>query len=200
MNEYAFVFKVIAAAIMGFSLSACAGIRAFLPLAAVSIASKFGSLIGYNLPLTEYFTWLSSWPSVICFTTAVIIEIIADKFPAIDNILDAAAFLLKPIAGAFIAAAVMTKMPPLLQAVLAIIIGGGIAEGVHLIKAGVRGLSTVGTAGTANTVISIIEDIGSTILVILSFVIPILSAILIVILFIIVFKYMKNKKKLQVAR
>jgi hypothetical protein len=59
--------------------------------------------------------------------------------------------------------------------VVSLIAGGSTAEAVHAARSAVRPLSTVTTAGIANPVLSLLEDLGSAVLTLLAFVVPILS-------------------------
>lgn len=137
----------------GIALAASAGLRAFLPLFVVGVAGRMEWI-----PLTSSFEWLASWPALTVFGCAVIVEIAGDKFPVVDHFLDSAQVLIKPIAGTMLAASVLTDLSPLQAAVLALIIGGGVAEGVHLAKAKARVVSTATTAGVGNPILSVIED------------------------------------------
>lgn len=159
----------------GVSLAACAGLRAFLPLLAVGVAGRLELL-----PLRGSFEWMSEWPALTIFGVAVILELLGDKFPILDHFLDSVQVLVKPVAGALLAASVLTQLSPLQAAVLAIIAGGTVAEGVHLAKAKVRLLSSVGTAGVGNPVLSVIEDIGAVVGSVLSILVPLLVLALLV--------------------
>jgi uncharacterized membrane protein len=140
---------------MGISLSACAGLRAFLPLLVVGAAGRWEVV-----PLGESFDWLGSTPALIVFGIAVVTELVADKVPVVDNVLDGMQVFVKPIAGAFVTATVVADWAPLYVAVAAIIGGGSLAGLVHVTKAKLRLLSSVTTAGVANPAISVTEDVG----------------------------------------
>lgn len=150
------VAAVLVQVAMGVSLAACAGLRAFLPLFVTGVAGRLG-----YIPLTSYFDWLESWPALIIFGVAVVTEILADKFPVVDNFLDSAQTFIKPIAGTILAAAVLTELTPLQATILGVLTGGSVAGGVHLMKAKTRLVSTATTAGVANPFLSFVEDIGA---------------------------------------
>jgi len=141
---------------MGVSLAACAGMRAFLPLLVVGVAGRLEII-----PLAGPFEWLAGWPTLIVFGVAVITELLGDKLPAVDNMLDVLQTFVKPVAGTILVASVITELSPLQSVVLGIILGGGAAGIVHLLKAKLRIFSTAATAGTANPVISTVEDAGT---------------------------------------
>jgi hypothetical protein len=141
---------------MGLSLAACAGLRAFLPLFVVGFSGRMDWI-----PLTSHFEWLESTPSLIVFGVAVVAELVADKIPWFDHLLDLAETFVKPVAGVLAAAAVLHELTPLQGAVLALVLGGGISGAVHLGKAKLRLLSTATTGGLANPVVSVAEDTGA---------------------------------------
>ena len=79
---------------MGIALSACAGLRAFLPLFIVGLSGRLGWV-----PLSGTFEWLADWPALVVFGIAVVAELVGDKFPAVDHFLDAVQTIVKPIVG-----------------------------------------------------------------------------------------------------
>ena len=152
---------------MGIGLAACAGLRAFLPLFVVALAGRLELAT-----LSDSFAWLASWPAVIVFGAAVVVEVLSDKFPIVDNLLDSVQVFVKPIAGALVAATVVEDWAPLYVTVVAII-GGGLAAGlVHVAKAKVRLLSSATTAGLGNPVLSVSEDVGALAGSVVSLVVP----------------------------
>lgn len=146
----------------GVCLAACCGLRAFLPLFVLSLTVRLQLsqwLLGRPLEMHPSFEWLASTPALIVLGTAVVIELLADKVPAVDNLLDVLQTLVRPLAGAVAVAAVLTGWPPWAAAAAGLLVGGSVAGGVHLGKAKIRLLSTVSTAGLASPVLSLIEDL-----------------------------------------
>lgn len=162
---------------MGVGLAACAGLRAFLPLLVVGVAGRIDWL-----PLTSSFDWLASTPALIVFGVAVLVELAADKFPVVDNFLDAMQTFVKPVAGAIVAAGVLTELTPLQASVLGIVSGGAVAATVHLAKAKLRLASTLTTIGSANPVLSLVEDITSFFGALLSLLAPLFVACVVLLL------------------
>ena len=121
---------VISQVVMGIGLAASAGLRAFLPLLIVGVAGRFEVL-----PLSDTFDWLASTPALVVFGVAVVVEVLADKFPVVDSALDSIQVFVKPVAGTILAASVITELSPLQTAVLALATGGVVAGGVQLAKA-----------------------------------------------------------------
>ena len=123
---------------MGVSLAACAGLRAWLPLLVVGLLARTG-----QIDLGQSFSFLASNPALIIFGLATILELLADKIIALDNILDAIGTIMRPVAGALIATGLISfDMDPTLSTIIGIITGGGAALGLHTGKAAIRAKST----------------------------------------------------------
>ena len=153
-----------------FGLSASAGLNAYIPLLVVGVIAHYTDLITLNPPFD---TLANPW-ILILLGILLIIEMLADKVPAVNHINDIIQTVIRPAAGAVIFAAsakVITDIHP----VLALACGLLIAGGVHVVKAGaVRPAVTATTGGAGNVPVSILEDVVATVLSILSVVIPIL--------------------------
>ena len=144
---------------MGISLAACAGLRAWLPLFCVGLLARFS-----HIPLNENFAFLTGTPFLIIMGVATILEVLGDKIVAVDNILDAIGTFARPIAGALVAASLINPQDPTWAAVLSVVLGGGTALTVHSAKALSRVQSTAAApvhGGTVNLGMSIAEDIAS---------------------------------------
>ena len=151
------IMAIVVAAALGLSLAASCGLRAFLPLLVLGLAGRLG---GEHLDLiqSETFAWMKSTPALIALSVAVVVEVSADKVPALDHLLDLVQGPVRTGAGMLAAAAVAGHLPMWATVILALVAGGG-ALGVHAGKSALRLTSTATTAGTANPLISIVEDI-----------------------------------------
>jgi len=167
-----FIFVLL----MAFSLSACAGIRAFIPPLAISILAATG-----HLTLAPQFTWMGNWEVVAIFAVATVLELIADKYPGVDNVLDGAGLLIKPVMGALLASSIITGIDPVLALCIGIIVGGGSAGLVHAGKAKLRLLSTGFTGGAGNPILSFLEDVLAIVWTSVGIWLPVLAAILVAI-------------------
>ena len=175
---------------MGIGLASCAGLRAFLPMLVVGTAGRLDLI-----PLTRTFEWLESTPALIVFGIAVVTELLADKFPVVDNFLDAAQVFVKPVAGTILMASVLSELSPL-QATVMGLIGGGTAAGVvHVGKAKLRLASSVTTAGTANPLISVVEDAGALVGSIASLVVPLLVVVLLFVFAVVGFLVLRHWRR-----
>lgn len=148
--------NLVLALLLGLGLSASTGLNTFLPLLLLGAAAKF-EIAGISLG--DKFSWLSSDVALIVLIIASIVEIVADKFPAVDHFLDSIGTFARPVAGAVAAASVLTDVEPTTAAIVGLIIGGPTSFGFHTLKAGTRVASTATTFGCANPVISLLEDV-----------------------------------------
>ena len=140
--------------LMGLSLAACAGLRAFVPLLALGVAGRLEVIT-----LADRMDWLVSTPALVVLTVAVIAEVLADKIPVVDHALDMLATVVRPIAGAIAMASPLRSVDPLVAVVVGVILGSSVAAAVHIAKAQTRVVSTVTTASVANPALSVGEDL-----------------------------------------
>jgi hypothetical protein len=165
--------EMFSAVVMGLALAATCGLRAFLPLFAVGCLGALG-----QIELAASFQWLSRPVALMGLGLALLLEVSGDKFPIVDHFLDSAAVVIKPIAAMIVAASVMTDADPMVTTILGLVVGGSMAEGVHLVKAKVRLMSSAFTATLANPIISFIEDVVAIISTVLAVLMPLLVFVL----------------------
>ena len=160
-----------------FGLSASAGLNAYIPLLLVGLLARYTELIKLSQP---WDTLANPW-IILLLCVLVIIEMLADKIPAVNHINDLVQTLIRPAAGAIAFAAsanVVTDVSP----VLALAAGLLVAGTVHVAKAGaVRPMVTATTGGAGNIPVSIAEDVVSTVLSLLAIVTPIIVGTLLII-------------------
>lgn len=142
----------VLAAMAGTAIAAACGLRAFLPLLALAGGARLGLV-----RLDESTAWMAGDAAILALTTATVIELLADKVPALDHALDAVSTFIRPAAAALAAWAGFAGVHPLLGFTAATVLGAG-AVGVHAAKAKLRLGSSALTLGTANPVLSFIED------------------------------------------
>ena len=82
----------------GILLAATAGLRAFLPLLGLGLAARF-----LDWPIAESMQWLSTNAALVGLAVAALVEIAADKIPAVDHVLDAVHTVVGPLTGALVA-------------------------------------------------------------------------------------------------
>jgi hypothetical protein len=159
---------------LGIGLSAAAGFRVFVPLLALSAAS----LSGY-VELSPGFAWIGTYPALITFASATIVEVIAYYVPWLDNILDTIATPLAVGAGVIASASLISNLPPLVTWILAVIGGGGAAGLIQGATSLLRLKSSTLTAGLGNPVIATAELAGSVFTTLLALFIPLLALALV---------------------
>lgn len=180
------------AALLGVGLAASCGLRAFLPLLLLSAAAKWHL---FNVHLGPQFAWLESDTALIALALATIIEMAGDKIPAVDHALDAIGTALRPLAGAFVAAAAVSGQnwtaDPTTAAIIGLAAGAPVAFGLHAAKAGTRGASTATTFGFANPLISFLEDVLVVVVCLLALLTPLLVPLVLVAAFAALWKAFK---------
>lgn len=142
--------------LVGVGLSAACGFRVFVPLLITSIAGLTG-----HLTLSPGFSWIGTYPALIAFSAATVLEIGAYYVPWLDNFLDSISSPAAVVAGTILTASMVTNMDPYLKWTLAVIAGGGAAGLVQGATVLTRGASSLGTAGLANPIVSTLELFGS---------------------------------------
>lgn len=160
-----------------FGLSASAGLNAYIPLFIVGLLAHYTDLIHLQKP---WDTLANPW-ILILLGILLIIEMLADKVPAVNHINDLIQTIVRPVAGAIAFAAsanVITDVHP----VLALACGLLVAGSVHAAKAlAVRPAVTATTGGAGNVPVSILEDIVSTVVSFLSILLPIIVGTLLIV-------------------
>lgn len=163
----------------GFGLATAAGLNAYIPLLALGLLSRFTSLVS----LPPGWSWLENGWVIAIVAVLLIVEVIADKIPALDSVNDTIQTFVRPTAGGIVfgsgtasqTAAVADPgafaqsgqwIPVAIGAVTALI--------VSLTKSTVRPAANVATAGVAAPVLSTFEDVTSVGLVFVAILLPIL--------------------------
>lgn len=144
----------------GLGLSSSAGLNAYLPLILFNLASQAGIIDKTEGVPAEV---LSSKPALVVFIILLIIEMVADKVPAVDSVNDIIHTVIRPSAGALLMLASTSGMrdsvDPEVLTIFSLLSGGASAGSVHATKATARPVVTVTTGGVGNFFVSIIEDI-----------------------------------------
>ncbi len=158
---------------MGVSLAACAGFRAYLPLFIMGIMARTS-----HLQLNPSMQFLTSDGMLIVFGAASILEFCGDKIIAVDHFLDAIGSVARPVAGTLLVSSMITKTDPQTSLLLGMIAGGGTALTMHGGKAVVRAKATMLAplhGGTGNAALSITEDFMAAFGILLSFLYPVIA-------------------------
>jgi uncharacterized membrane protein len=129
-----------------------AGLNAYVPLLAVALAQRFGWL-----HLRAPFDVLGEVWMIAVIAVLLIVEIVADKIPAVDHVNDVVQTFIRPAAGAVVAVAASgaaSQVDPWLYVLAGVLLAGG----VHALKATSRPLVNATTAGFGAPVASAAED------------------------------------------
>lgn len=136
-------------------LAVPAGLNAYIPLLAVALAERFELLT-----LREPFGVLGEWWMIAVIAVLLVIEIVADKVPAVDHVNDVIQTFIRPAAGGIVAVASVgsaSNVSPWLLVLAGVLLAGG----VHAVKATARPAVNVTTAGAGAPVVSAAEDVGA---------------------------------------
>ena len=160
-----------------FGLSASAGLNAYIPLLVIGVLDHYTDLLTLQKP---WDTLSNPW-ILILLGILLLIEMLADKIPAVNHVNDLIQTLVRPAAGAVAFAAsanVITDVNP----VLALALGLFVAGGVHVAKAGVvRPIVTAATGGAANAPVSVAEDVAATGVSLLAILVPVVAGTLLIV-------------------
>lgn len=176
--------------LLGIGLSAACGLRVFLPIFILSLLTHFG-----NISIAENFSWLSSWPAIIAFGSASIIEIIAYYIPWLDNLLDTITIPSSVVAGTLVLASTNTELETVIKWTLAVIAGGGTAGLISTATALTRAKSTMVSGGATNFIVASAETVGAIIMTIISTLLPIVAGIAVLWLLYVAVKRILRRRK-----
>jgi hypothetical protein len=163
----------------GFGLATAAGLNAYIPLLALGLLSRFTDLV----TLPHAWAWLENGWVMSIVAALLVVEVVADKIPALDSVNDAIQTFVRPTAGGIVfgsgtAAQTSAVTDPGAFAQtgqwIPVVVGVVVALVVSLTKSAVRPAANVATAGVAAPVLSTIEDVTSIGLVFVAILIPVL--------------------------
>lgn len=170
--------------LVGSGLAAAAGLNAWMPLFALGLLDRVVPVI----QLPSAWSWLSSDLALWITGILLLIEIVADKIPAVDTVNDVVQSVVRPASGgiAFGAGAgvetVRVDDPSLFagNAWVPIVLGIVIALALHALKASIRPAANIATAGLAAPVLSAGEDLSALLLIASAIFAPVLAGVLII--------------------
>lgn len=163
----------------GFGLATAAGLNAYIPLLSLGLLSRFTDLVS----LPAGWAWLENGWVMAIVALLLVVEVVADKIPALDTVNDAIQTFVRPTAGGIVfgsgtasQTAAVTDPGAFAQSGqwIPVAIGVVTALVVSLTKSAVRPAANVASAGVAAPVLSTIEDVSSVGLVFVAILVPIL--------------------------
>jgi hypothetical protein len=153
-----------------------AGLNAYIPLLGLALAQRFG-VVDLGGPWVA----LGEWWAIALISLLLVVEVLADKFPAVDHVNDVIQSFVRPAVGAVVMVAASGKAGenyPLVMVLLGILIAGG----VHAVKAGARPVINASTGGIGAPVASTLEDIAAAVATVVAIAVPVLVVAVIVLL------------------
>ncbi|MGV0849556.1 DUF4126 domain-containing protein [Mycolicibacterium phlei] len=169
----------------GLGLATAAGLNAYIPLLALGLLSRYTELV--NLPSS--WAWLENGWVMTIVAMLLVVEIVADKVPALDSVNDIVQTVVRPTAGGIVfgsgtaaETAAVTDPGAFAQSGqwIPVAIGVVTALVVSLTKSAVRPAANVATAGVAAPVLSSVEDGLSVGLVFVAILVPVLVLVALV--------------------
>lgn len=169
----------------GFGLASAAGLNAYIPLLSMGLLDRYTSLV--NLP--EGWSWLANGWVIAIVAVLLVIEIVADKIPALDSVNDTVQTFVRPTSGGIVFGSGTAAQTPAVTNPaefvhtgqwVPVAIGVVTALVVHLTKTTVRPAANIATAGVAAPVLSTIEDLTSVGLTFVAILIPALVLIIVI--------------------
>ncbi|MHB9054669.1 MAG: DUF4126 domain-containing protein [Paludibacteraceae bacterium] len=187
--------EILVAIALGIGLSASTGFRVFIPMLVASVAAHF-----HILPATESFLWLGSWPAMITFGAATVVEVMAYYIPFVDNLLDTITTPMAVGAGTLLMTSVLPVDNEMIKWITGFIVGGGAAATMQGGSVLSRLTSSKFTAGLGNPVVSTGENIAALGSSVLSLFMPVFVAVIFIIIAIIIFSRMAAWRRHKKAR
>lgn len=135
---------------LGFSFAA--GINLYATVAVLGLASRYGWV---SLP--EQFAVFDNDLIIGAAIVLYLVEFVADKVPWVDSLWDAVHTVIRPLGGAAIAVTTLGEASPAVEGLIALL-GGAIAAGTHLTKAGTRAAVNTSPEPFSNWILSLLED------------------------------------------
>jgi hypothetical protein len=190
----------------GAGLAAAAGLNAYIPLIVMGIAARLDWI-----QLPGGWTWLENEWVLAIIGLLLVIEIVADKVPAVDSVNDWIQTVVRPASGGIVFAGGIGTSTVAVDdpgtffssgAWMPIVIGIVLALVVHLAKMAVRPIANLGTAGVAAPVLSTAEDGASLLMVVFALVAPVLVLIglaLMVLGFVLLVRALRRRRRARAA-
>ncbi|MCU1700941.1 MAG: hypothetical protein JWR34_7004 [Mycobacterium sp.] len=184
----------------GFGLATAAGLNAYIPLLALGLLSRFTDLV----TLPHAWAWLENGWVMSIVAALLVVEVVADKIPALDSVNDVIQTFVRPTAGGIVfgsgtaaQTSAVTDPGAFAQSGQWIPIAVGVVTAlvVSLTKSTVRAAANVATAGVAAPVLSTIEDVASVGLVFAAILLPVLVLVGVVLLGWAVFRILRRRRR-----
>ena len=183
--------------ITGTVLAASAGLNAYIPLLGLGLLSRFTDLV----ELPTGWLWLENEWSLGIVGVLLLVEILVDKFPALDSINDILQTVVRPASGGMVFAAgassdtvAVTDPASFVSSgqIWPIIAGILVALVPHALKSLGRPVLNMVTGGAGAAAASTLEDIGAVVLTVLAVVVPIIALIVLVLIVVLLVRQVRR--------
>lgn len=158
---------------MGFSFAA--GVNLYATVAILGLASRY-----HWVSLPPQFRIFDNDLVIGAAIVLYLVEFVADKIPWVDSVWDAIHTVIRPIGGAVIAVTTLGHTSPGMEGLVALL-GGTLAAGSHLTKAGTRAVANTTPEPFTNWILSVLEDLFVVGLGVLALKYPIAAAVVVVV-------------------
>lgn len=191
----------------GTGLAAAAGLNAYIPLLIMGIAGRIDWI-----QLPNGWLWLENEWVMVILGVLFIIEIVADKVPAVDSVNDWIQTAVRPASGGIVFAGGIGTSTVAVDdpgnffssgAWIPVVIGIVLALLMSLAKSAVRPVANIATGGAAAPALSTAEDGASVVLVILAIVAPVLVLIalgLVILCFVMLLRRMRRRRRERMSQ
>jgi hypothetical protein len=157
-----------------------AGVNLYLTVFVLGLVARFGNV------LSPQFDPFAAWPVIIVAGVLTVVEVVADKIPAVDHAWDAIHTFIR-IPAAMVVAGIIASGNEAYWVIIAVLIGGAVSFTSHSAKTALRITSTKTTAAHANAAISLGEDVFVLIGSLLGAFSPLILAIIVIIALLLIF-------------
>ena len=187
-------------------LSSAPGLNAYIPMLVFGLLARFTSVI----TLPQAWQWLSDPILLGIVAVLLVIEIVADKVPAVDTINDAIQTVIRPTSGGLMFASglnsatgengveQLTTSEAFRQPStwIALVVGFAVALGIHFFKSSSRPVWNASTVGLAAPVVSTGEDAVAAALSFSAVLVPVVALLLVAALVgLIIWFFVKVRKR-----
>ncbi|EKF22796.1 hypothetical protein C731_3236 [Mycolicibacterium hassiacum DSM 44199] len=188
----------------GLGLATAAGLNAYIPLLALGVLSRYTDLV----TLPPAWAWLENGWVLAIVAALLVIEVVADKIPALDSINDVVQTVVRPTAGGIVFGSGTAAETPAVTDPGAfaqsgqwvpVLIGVLVVLAVSLTKSAVRPAANVATAGVAAPVLSTVEDGVSLGLVVVAVLIPVVVLIAVAALAVVGYRLLRRRRRRAAA-
>lgn len=191
--------------ITGMTLAASAGLNAYIPMLGLGLLSRFTELV--QLPAA--WAWLENEWALGVLGVLLVVEVLVDKFPALDSVNDVLQTVVRPASGGIVFSAgsssdTFAVADPAEFVASAqfwpFVLGVLIALVPHVLKAVARPVINALTAGAGAAVSSTMEDLGAVLLTLLAVVVPVLALALLVTVVVVLIRRLRRALAERAAR